>query len=289
MEKDVQKKKMSHSLQQSMKKRKKSLVNAKGDEKQTSGVDRQSAQKNESDKGSAVREKREKEETKYEEKAENIFAPFVKSGDTLSDIVFANLILLSAVLLTVFLPVVNLALPVLVFLYMEVGLFGFVLVCENDGRARFEEMFVHIKKFVRIFCVFVVKLFTIAFWLCVFIVPGVVCFLNYSFSSLIIFENGEIDARGVLMLSKELTKGHRLKIFLSMLIALASVCAAVAIMFAIILFADVFCVVPKIYYIIFLTVAGVLDFVLMALPLVEVAVVDAYILAKRQAGERKSF
>jgi len=213
---------------------------------------------------------------------DNIFKNYIKGERSVCDIVLANLIALFAIFISTFLPVVNITLPILLFIYFGVGVFGFVYNCESEKKYKFEDIFISIKKFVKTFCLFVVKMILIFFWGCLFIVPGVVCMLNYSFTSLIIFENHDIDVKGVMLLSKELVRGHRWTIFFYMLFALASICVAMTLMFLIIMLFDLFLAVPNIYYIVFVLLAGLFDFFLMAVPLVEIAVADAYIVAKKE-------
>ncbi len=203
------------------------------------------------------------------------------------DIIFANLIALAGIMLSAFIPILSFALPILFYIYIEVGLYGFIMQKQLDIKTKFENLFVSLKKYVRVFCVFVIKMILIMFWLCIFIVPGVVCFLNYCFTANILFETDNLDAKGVLILSKELVKGYRATIFLYMGIALASLAVAVTAMFLILMLFDVFFVISPTFYIIFLIVAMMLDFILVALPLVETVIVNCYIDAKKNRIQRK--
>ncbi len=203
------------------------------------------------------------------------------------DIILANIIALAGVFLAAFVPVVSFALPVLFFIYIEVGLGGFVTKKQLGLRAKFEDMFVSLKKYVRLFCVFIIKMVLVAFWLCIFIVPGVICFLDYCFSANILYETDDLDAKSVLILSKELVNGYRATIFLYMAIALASLAVSVSVMFLILMLFDVFFVVTPLFYLVFILLALFLDFLLVALPLVETAIADCYIDAKKNKILRK--
>lgn len=208
---------------------------------------------------------------------------FVENSDkTVYDVILANLIALTAVALSAFIPVLSLALPFLVFIYFEVGLYGFVLNKETGKSCKYEDLFVSIKKYVKIFCTAIVKIFMILFWSLFLIVPGVVCALNYAFSCLIIKESDELDVKGILMLSKELAIGYRWQMFFYMLLSAASVCVSMTFVFSIILLFDLFLVVPSTIYILLVLMAGLLDFVILAVPMCEIAITDCYILAKQQ-------
>lgn len=205
---------------------------------------------------------------------------FDNTNREISDIVLANLLVLTVVFLSALIPVISIGLPVLVFIVLETGLWGFVYNKEMGRQHCYEDIFVSIKKYIRIFCLFVVKSFIILFWSLFLIVPGVVCMLNYSFTGIILFESNDLDVKGALMLSKELTFGFRWQIFFFEILALASVCVAMTLMFFFIMFFDLFLFVPSGVYIVLVLLAGVLDFVALAMPLVQIAIVDTYIISK---------
>lgn len=198
----------------------------------------------------------------------------------LYDIILANLVVLTAVFLSALIPVVSVALPVLVFIFLEIGLWGFIYNKEMGKKYGYEDIFVSVKKYIRIFCMAVVKCFLILFWSILFVVPGVVCMLNYSFTGLILYESDDLDVKGALMLSKELTYGFRWQIFFYELLALASVCVAMSFMFFIIMFFDIFLVVPSTVYIVLVVMAALIDFVTLALPMMQIAIVDTFIISK---------
>lgn len=205
---------------------------------------------------------------------------FDNTNREISDIVLANLLVLTVVFLSALIPVISIGLPILVFIVLETGLWGFVYNKEMGRQHCYEDIFVSIKKYIRIFCLFVVKSFIILFWSLFLIVPGVVCMLNYSFTGIILFESNDLDVKGALMLSKELTFGFRWQIFFFEILALASVCVAMTLMFFFIMFFDLFLFVPSGVYIVLVLLAGVLDFVALAMPLVQIAIVDTYIISK---------
>lgn len=198
---------------------------------------------------------------------------------TVEDLVFANLIVFFAIALSAFIPIVSISLPLLFFIYFEVGLAGFSLKFQTEQTCHFEDLFVPIKKFARSFCVFVVKFVTVLFLMLLFVVPGVLAFLDFSFCSIILHESN-MDARSVLALSKEMTKGFRWKIFFSMLVALLSVCLAMTVTFGVIALFDLFLFVPQSFYVVFVLFAAFLALVLMAMPYVELQVAKAYTQAK---------
>ncbi len=204
------------------------------------------------------------------------------------DIIYANIIMLFAIFLSWLVPVLSFGLPILFFIYFEVGISGFAYKVENNENYKFEDLFVSLKKYIKVFCVFVIKMFMTAFFACFLLVPGIVVMLQYSFTGIILFQSDKLDVRGVLSLSKEMTRGFKWNIFLYEMIALATVCVAVTLMFWLIVLFDVFFVIPNYFYIIFVTMAGILDFMLVALPIVEIAIADSFISAKNSKIAKKS-
>ena len=130
---------------------------------------------------------------------------YVEVNRPMNDIMYANLIMLFAIFVSALLPIVSLGLPLLLFIYFEAGIYGFVYKVEAEKQYKFEELFVSIKKAVKIFCVFVIRMFLTLFFSCLLIVPGVIVMLQYAFCPIIIFESDKIDVRGVLALSREMT------------------------------------------------------------------------------------
>ena len=73
-----------------------------------------------------VKKKTTKNKIVEEKKVEQPKIVPMEQSKKVYDVVLANLIVLTAVALSAFIPVLSLALPVLVFIYLEVGLYGFI-------------------------------------------------------------------------------------------------------------------------------------------------------------------
>ncbi len=206
------------------------------------------------------------------------------SSPMVSDLVFVNIIAILIIFLSTFVPVVSIALPILFAIYFEVGVFGSALNFFKQKDFKYEEIFYDIRLFPKVLCVAIVKMLSTAFLLIFLIVPGIIYALEHSFTSLIIFDGRNLDARSVLYLSKELTRGYRYKIFLWSLIALATMCVATISMFIIILLFDLFLEVPTMFYIIFVLIANILDMLLVVFPLLEIQITKFYVTAKEKCN-----
>lgn len=205
-----------------------------------------------------------------------------------SDTIFVNLIALFAIFLSALVPFLSFGLPVLFVIYFEVGVFGYVLQKEYGRQTKYENIFVPLKKYLKIFCTAVIKMFLVLFWSVLLIVPGIIYLLNYSFTPFILFESDSLDVKGTLMLSKELAKGHRLEIFFWALLSLALVCVMMSLVFLIILIFDTFLNVSSVIYLVLVLTAGFASLFVLALPMMEFVLADIYILAKNQKIERQN-
>ena len=205
-----------------------------------------------------------------------------------SDTIFVNLIALFAIFLSALVPFLSFGLLVLFVIYFEVGVFGFVLQKEYGRYTKYENIFVSLKKYLKIFCTAVVKMFLVIFWSILLIVPGIICLLNYSFTPFILFESDSLDVKGTLMLSKELAKGHRWAIFFWALLSLASVCVIMSLVFLIILLFDTFLNISSTLYMVLVLTAGFASLFVLAIPMMEFVLADLYILAKNQKIERQN-
>lgn len=214
------------------------------------------------------------------EAIKSLFIENIKQKDT-ENVVLANLIVLTTLLLTLLIPVGKSFFAVLLFLYFKLGLVGFVFEQKVCNVVRYKKLFVPIKNAWKAVRLFVIKLFLFLFWSTCFIVPGIVCLLDYSFSSLIIYECPDLDIKGVLMLSKELSRGFRKTIALSFLFAVFFLIVCTLIIFFAILLFDVWLTIPSCYYVFFIVFAGVFSFVVFGLPTIQLEIVESYIFSKQ--------
>lgn len=205
-----------------------------------------------------------------------------KSKRNVSDLILANVCVVTTIIISAFIPFLSLAFPLLFAIYFEIGLSLFVLKKELGQYCKYEDLFVSIKKYLRIFCVAIIKIILILLWSVLLIVPGIVCLIKYSFTGFILAEDNEMDAKSVLLLSTELTKGYRLKICFWGLISLASICVAMSLMFSIILIFDVFFNVPSMIYIIFVVASGIFDFIVLAMPMMQIVLADYFLISKQE-------
>lgn len=226
--------------------------------------------------------KKEKKTQEFITQNNNFLYAENNKNKTISDLILANVFVVLMISLSAFIPFLSFSLPFLVAIYFEVGLGLFVLKKEKGEYCKYEDLFVSIKKYLKILCVAIIKIILIGFYSLFLFVPGIVCFIKYSFTCFILAEDSEIDTKGILMLSSELTHGFKWKILFWELISLVSICIAMSLMFSVILIFDVFLNVPNIVYIVFVVASAIFDLVVLAIPMMQVVLADYFLLAKQQ-------
>ena len=107
---------------------------------------------------------------------------------------------------------------VIIFMPLSVGLIRYILKIIRDEEVKFDEIFVYYDR--RIFIVFgvgfLVSLISVL-WAFLFIVPGVIAYLSYSFCNYILVDNDDMNVMEILAESKRLTDGYKGDIFLFIL------------------------------------------------------------------------
>ncbi|MBQ8845040.1 MAG: hypothetical protein IJ008_03380 [Clostridia bacterium] len=211
----------------------------------------------------------------------------IKESGTWIDVVLVNILFLAICFLVSFMPVLNLLLVFVAMVYLEIGVWGYVLKRQQNEKIRYEDIFIKPNLFLKSVCVKIIKIFIIALWSLVFIIPGVIMMLNYSFTGLITYEGKDIDSKGILQLSHELTYGYKFKIFLAFMISLLSVCVAVSIPFGILKIINIFTFIHWWIYVVVICMFAILSGILIALPLFQLSLTDYYIQAKNKSKIRK--
>lgn len=130
----------------------------------------------------------------------------------------------------------------------------------------------------KVIWLYVAKIVVFAFWSCFLLVPGILSLCNNAFTEMIAFENPNLDTKGVFMLSKELSMGHRPEIFVRLLSALGNALASCVLMFLTLFLIDQFLAVPIFFYLIFVC----LTFCVGGLFLMETSLIDVFSKIKTQ-------
>jgi len=100
-----------------------------------------------------------------------------------------------------------------------------LFACKEKRRLKAREIFFSARRFGRCFCIFITKIFSL-----LLILP----FWSLSFTSQILSECEDLDFKGVVLLSFELTKGNKLKVLQCQIFGLAFLAFSASVSFGIV-------------------------------------------------------
>ncbi len=143
-------------------------------------------------------------------------------------------------------------------------------------------LFMKLKKNLKILWVLMLKLLLTAVCTCFFILPGILCLLNYAFTELITAESPMLDVKGVFMLSKELAKGHKWTIFLELIFVFSVACIFGGLMLVILLIVDHWLGVPTTYYFVFVPLSIFVGSVIVGMPFFRMTLLKIFNSAKKE-------
>ena len=197
------------------------------------------------------------------------------------DKILASLVLVIGTIIGAFLfPLLGIFLSFFVFGFLCIGQKKFVLSCMKNKPLPVEIVFSTYKICIQAFAMKTIILLYTILWTLLLIVPGVICLINYSFSSFILADNEMLDAFSVLRKSKEMVYGYRLKIFIISTFSLLIFFAFSLAGFGIIELFSLFLIVP-IWVIILITILfGLIGFALVVAPFYEISMAKLYLEAK---------
>lgn len=128
--------------------------------------------------------------------------------ETILSIVLA----MGSLILLFFFPVAGIALMIFSYGFLCVGTKLFLLGVAKGENLPIETVFSKFKMCVKAFCLKVATVLISFLWSIVFIIPGIVCSLNYSMSAFIMAEEN-LPSLECMAKSKKLVYGHRGEIF----------------------------------------------------------------------------
>lgn len=192
------------------------------------------------------------------------------------NIIVANVLAGTFILLGLLTPVLSLALAFIVMAYMQIGIQGFVLKAYKNSTIEYESIFMPLKSIIKILCVKIIAMAGMLIWGILLIVPGIIYGLNTAFCGLILFENPQMPIDKIFAESKRLTFGKRGEIFLIALSMLAIVCTAASIGVGVHYLLSLMFVVPWFLTMIVILLPSLICLVCLALPTFELYLVAAY-------------
>ena len=130
------------------------------------------------------------------------------------DILLSSFVVWVSVFMVMLFPLFGFALAFFVMAFCMIGFKNNVVYSMQNKKIRVESIFAFYKDSISAFCLQVCTFVLVGLWSILFIVPGVVAGLNYSFAPYVFADNPKLGTLGCLAESKKLVYGKRLEIFL---------------------------------------------------------------------------
>ncbi len=130
------------------------------------------------------------------------------------DILLSSFVMWASVVMSMLFPLFGFALAFFVMAFCMIGFKNNVMQCIQNKKIRVESVFSFYKQSISAFCLQVCTFVLVGLWSILFIVPGVVAGLNYSFAPYVFADNSNLGTLACLSESKKLVYGKRLEIFL---------------------------------------------------------------------------
>lgn len=128
--------------------------------------------------------------------------------------------------------------------FLCIGFKKNVLDCLNKKTSKVENVFAYYKNCISAFCLKVCSMLLVMLWSLLFIVPGIIAGLNYSFAPYIFAENVDLGTVECLNKSKEMTINRRGDLFLLYLSMTLFICLVALFVSSIMLLIGYFTFVP---------------------------------------------
>ena len=170
--------------------------------------------------------------------------------------------------------------------FLCVGQKCYVLSLLNKKKQPIESIFYKFRHLVSAFAMKTLIFLYSVLWGLLLFVPGVICALNYSFTSFVMADDN-LDAVKCLEKSKKLVEGFRLKIFILFLFSVLIVMLGASLGFGIRELINLIITLPTWANITFVAIGAMLSMFLFAIPFYEISMAEVYLEAKALYVENK--
>ncbi len=135
---------------------------------------------------------------------------------------------LAIVFLLQLFPIMGIALGLFAYCFLCIGTKRYLISIAREEFLPIESIFSTFKISIKAFCLKFAYMLITSLWLVIFIVPGIICAINYGFSSFVLADDFKKPVLECMEQSKKLVYGHRAEIFIVYLayafVTLASMC-----------------------------------------------------------------
>lgn len=190
-----------------------------------------------------------------------------------------------SVFLAMLFPIFGIGLAFFIMCFLCIGFKKNVLNCIQNKEIKIESVFDYYKYCIPAFCLKVCTYLLIALWSLLFIVPGIIIGLNYSFAPYIFCENVEIGTLECLNESKKLTYGYRGEIFLIYLIQTLLIILIALFSYCLIIILNFLVIMPIWFNILIPTIITIFVYLIFILPYFEIMMANIYLTVKNQKSK----
>ena len=192
----------------------------------------------------------------------------------------SNFVVWAIVFILMLFPVFGLGLSFYAMCFLCVGYKKNNLDCINKKTIKIEIVFEYFKNIISCFCLKASQLFITFVWSLLFIIPGLVTALNYSFASYILCENPEMGTIMCLEKSKQLTYGKRAEMFVMYLLEFLLFVLIMVIISSFVILLNYYVSLPSWVNILVPLIISLFFFVAFVVPYFEMAFANMYVNAK---------
>ncbi len=220
------------------------------------------------------------------------YGNFIKSsGQCFAERGFEAVLAVNLVGLVLFLlqffPIVGVTLAIFAFGFLCVGVKKYLIAVSKNKYVPIESIFDEYKICIKAFCLKFATMLISFLWGIIFVIPGIICAINYSMSMFVLAENSQKDAFECMLESKNITKGHRLQILIIYLaycfVIVACVCIFASIGIAVFSFAGLLNWVA----IVLTAVAVLMVLFVFIIPYFELLLANLYLYLKNEHAQSK--
>lgn len=111
-------------------------------------------------------------------------------------------------------PIAGIALATFASCFLCVGIKSYLLSISKEEFLPIESIFYSFKICIKAFCLKVAVWLITFLWGIIFIIPGIICALNYSMASFVMAEDRDLSALECMAKSKKIVYGYRFEIFI---------------------------------------------------------------------------
>lgn len=199
-----------------------------------------------------------------------------------ASIMIANFLVFICVGMLLLFPLFGFALSFFALCFLYLGYRKYILNILNGKSPKIENIFLLYKNSISALCLKICTTFLVLIWSILFIIPGIICGLNYVFAPYILAENDDIGCLNAMEESKKMANGNRGTIFIIYLFLAMLVVSIAMIFFSLMLIVNYYYTLPLWVNITIPSVLTLFIFLVFLLPYFEIIFAEIYLQLKTE-------